>query len=448
MVHTKTKGYNSVVIKLNEDSSFFCEREKISKLSGVADPRSIYRLLTKINLDANPRKAKVSRVTREIEETLKDNSLHYRDLSKGILMAANDLEELDRNRWQLFFADLTLEGVLDGGHNLLSIGRHFISLACDESVLARIKKWEDLQLVIAENAESIERILDECSFEVPIEVIVPGSAEGAIDEWPLLVQDISQARNNNAELKLVTKANYQGLFDYQKKHISENLHGDIEWKTGEGGHISPTDLAMLALIPLSLFSEDFGAKINPTTLYSSKGRCLELYENILKDPEVSKLNGKNYEIFNPKVESALAIGLQLISVYERLYMKLPQAYNDCGGKFGGIDGVQKAGGEKKIKPKTKFLKRDCDYRYPDGFIYPLLWAMKDLLKAEDDKISWKHDPESFISQKLVKIMSRYKGLMALAQLNPQKVGKSPTLYANASDYVKLELLAMQEVVGG
>ena len=432
----------SVVLKLAESN--LTEDSPISRISGVMDPRSVFRLINNLSLDANPRVAKVGRVTVEIEETLRDNPDRYRDLSKGLLIAAWDIEELDRNRWQVFFNNLSLEGIVDGGHNLLSIGRHLIETAVGEDALKAIKSWSELQPAIKKHAEAVEAIIGDCNFGIPVEIVFPGSSPESLDEWPLNVQLISHARNNNAELKEVAKANYQGHFDFLKDCIPSHLRDKVEWKSGEGGYIKAQDLVMLSLIPASLISEKFGVKINPPTLYSSKGQCLKWFSEIYEHAEVSELNGKTRKLTNPLFKSALVCGMEFVELYEELYLGFPDAYNKVSKGFGRISCVKQSS-KKEQKFKTKYRRNPCEYKYPDGFIIPILWGLRELLEVRDGEVVWASDPNEFLANSLVEIMNVYYDMISMCDYDPQKIGKNSGCYNLVSSQVRALLTNMQIV---
>jgi hypothetical protein len=74
-------------------------------------------------------------------------------LSKGILIAASEVEELERGRFRLTFEDPELEGILDGGHNSLSAGRFIVKSVLTtvqgeevaDKVLKNIESWPQLK---------------------------------------------------------------------------------------------------------------------------------------------------------------------------------------------------------------------------------------------------------------------------------------------------------------
>ena len=433
---TKTSHSCDVVLKCYDN--YLTERPGVSRLLGEIDPRSCYRLIDTLDLLANPRSSKVGTVTSEIEETLQENSELYRDMSKGLLIAAAELEPLDRNRYHLLFENLQLEGIVDGGHNCLAIARYLIAQAVSPEAAMAVRTWVDLK----ENWElykgDIQDILEDCTFRVPVEIIFPGTSEAALKEWPHILQMISHARNNNAELKAEAKANHGGHFDYLREIIDPVLTESVEWKSGTSGHIKPRDLVMLALIPTSLVSPELGVEINPTTLYSSKGQCLKWYSSICEHKDVSKTTpDSKIKLVNPLIKNAFKIGMQFIDIYEELYLLFPEKYNEVSPGFGRI----KLGKKKINRPcKTKFYRKPSEFNYPDGFLIPILWGMRALLEVDGEEIKWKvDDPIVFLNDHLESIMRVYHGMIKNANYDPQATGKDSSCYHLLTDLVEMQL---------
>jgi hypothetical protein len=163
---------------------------------------------------------------------------------------------------------------------------------------------------------------------------------------------------------------------------------------------------------------------------------LTWYTEIFKHDSVSREDGKNRVLYNPLVESALDRANDMIEIYEHLYQQTPHAYNSLNARFARIGVVRKKETGQKFQPKTKFSKQDCSYAYPDGFIVPLLWGMRELLEVKNDAIDWKVDPTDFISDKLPLVMAVYKPHMGAHNNDPQKVGKDVGSYELCSAMVK------------
>ena len=60
------------------------------------------------------------------------------------------------------------------------------------------------------------------------------------------------------------------------------------------------------------------------------------------------------------------------------------------GRYGSVKGMQSPkSGQHFI---SRFLNSELDLASPNGFIYPILSAFRTLLKEENGKYVWKHDP--------------------------------------------------------
>ena len=70
----------------------------IQRITGFIKVRGLIDIITNLDLDANPRNAKKSPVTKEIIETIRETPELYPFKSKGILIGASECVELERNR--------------------------------------------------------------------------------------------------------------------------------------------------------------------------------------------------------------------------------------------------------------------------------------------------------------------------------------------------------------
>ena len=98
----------------------------VRKIIGLLGPKAFCHLIDVADLSANPRSAKRGSVTSEIELSLDETPELFPAKTKGILLASCSYRVLDRQRYQLTFGDTDAEGILDGGHNALAVGRHVL----------------------------------------------------------------------------------------------------------------------------------------------------------------------------------------------------------------------------------------------------------------------------------------------------------------------------------
>jgi hypothetical protein len=441
-----------VLIRFDE----VCARDKyeIRRIEGTATAGSMIRLIDAADLKANPREAKVGDVTEAIQESLDESPELFHFKSKGILLAAGKCLPRDRKRFELSFNDEDIEGVLDGGHNLLGIALFILNTAIGEDaprVLRSVKRWENLPPVWKGYREKIEKARPEFTFLTPIEVIFPQEGAEGRDDFEDAVLDVARARNNNAELTEETKANKAGFYDAIRESIDQQLVEEIEWKTNDGGRIKVRDLVALSWIALSKVDGDFPGKSDfmPVSMYRNKGACVSAFNKMMESDKISeKAKGDIRELKHKGVKSAIAMLKDIPRLFELIYTEFPEAYNQASPGFGRVSSVYIWDPSKanlhdpkylSNPTKTKFYQHECKYDFPDGFIMPLVWALSELMDYKDDKVFWKTDPDKFIKKNLSKTLKVYYGMIQMAGYDPQKVGKSGACYMLAANDFKSRL---------
>jgi len=427
---------SNVILKIQDASR---QSHRLNKLLGTVSLESLVDLLTEVNLEANPRLSKTGRVTDGIEESMQKQADIFHFMSKGILIAASEVEELDRSRFRLKFDDPELEVILDGGHNSLAAGRYIIKSVvakveddeAAEKAIKGVKTWAELKIawekylpIIRANKDAIPEVL------MPVEVIFPTDDAGGHQYFQDKVLTINGARNNNAELTAETRANKLGYYEEIRDNLDPAIISQVEWKSNDGGRIKVRDFVALGLIPLSKLGREATEKVRrtPTVIFSSKGQCVTIYDELMAEPGVTQeVKGNIIEIIDPAVKSALALMSDLPRLYDLIYETMPDAYNKAGGKFGRIDGV------KVRKSKTPYYWKSCDYSYGEGFIYPLIFGLTSLMKFDGTTVAWITDPDKFLKLHLPGIMKSFYAMIVGVQFDPAKVGKSGGAYNLACD---------------
>ena len=446
---------HTVILKFDEACR--SERYSLQRIEGTITADSMIRLIDIADLHANPREAKVGSVTEAITETLETSTDLFPFKSKGILIASANCRELERSRFELSFADEDIEGVLDGGHNMLAIALFIIRQALGEKeakkALRSVRRWEEVSPVWTKYRSEIEDVKKDLGFFVPTEIIFPkDSAEGR-DAYEGAILEIAQARNNNAQLTEETKANKAGHYDALRDALDRPLVEEVEWKTNDGGRIKARDLVALTWVPLSVLPEGLGlseiTSFNPVNIYRNKGYCVNAFNLLMQRDEVSqKTKGDIRELTNPAVKSAIKIMREIPELFDYVYTIFPDAYNDVSPGFGRISSVRifepgkYNAREKKYlatPPKTKFYQRDTKFDFPEGFIAPVVWALRELLEFKEGTVVWKTDPKKFLDGNLRKFMQVYHGFIAMANYDPQKVGKTNSTYQLACNDFKARL---------
>lgn len=412
------------------------------------------RLIDVADLEANPREAKVGDVTEAIQECLETTPQWFHFKSKGILIAAGTCIPLERNRFELAFNDREIEGILDGGHNLLAIALHILRTALGDRAprhLRGIKRWEQLPEVWKAHRDKIEEIKPSLSFLTPVEIIYPQDGAAGRDEFQDAILDVARARNNNAQLTEETKANKAGYYTSIRDSLDPNLVDQIEWKTNDGGRIKVRDLVALAWIPLSKIEPPLPGRkdFSPVAIYRNKGACVTAFNKLMESDDVSqKSKGDIRELTHCGVASAIALLKDIPRLFDLIYMQFPEAYNHASPGFGRISSVRvwdpnkaKSKDPKYLSapPYTKFYRWECKYDFPDGFIMPLVWALTELMVYRDGKVEWATDPDQFIKKNLGETMKVFYGMIQMANYDPQKVGKTLASYLLVANDFKSRL---------
>jgi hypothetical protein len=432
----------SVILRFND--MYRQDKYGIRRMYATMDAKNMAKLINAADLKANPREAKVGDTTDDIRECLAKTPDLFQFKSKGLLIATVRLRELDRQRCEVFFDDPDIEGILDGGHNTLAIALFLLERVVeDRRELKSVKIWSDLQKIWDRYYELVLESLEDLTFLVPIEILFP--VEDREQEFIASILEISQARNANAQLTAETKANKAGYYLDIRKVLDKRVAESVEWKTNDGGTIKVKDLVALSLIPLSLISEQIaGVKYEPTIIYSSKGRCVEVFNSIFEHQEVSTEDGATRKLKNETVRSALEFMRDFPRLYDKLYTLFPEAYNAASPGFGKIDCVKTENATKakqriaKDRLVSKFYETPVKWHYPDPFFLPILFGLRALIVEKNGILQWATDPDAFIEMHLEEIVRPYQEFVIkmAANYDPQKVGKSTGAYQFAEEKIK------------
>lgn len=432
----------------------------ISRRIGFVHCKYLLPLFTRSILDPNPRRPKTNKVTRDIIDSLDESPEIFQFKSKGLLIGTSSFEELQRNRFKLTFGYSKAEGILDGGHNMLSIGLWILYEYMDEKDWKRIKNWDALIDAWEENYDLIYEDRDEFDFLISVELITPCSQEiEVIEAFRSASIDICAARNNNSQLAQEAKANQRGFYDEIRKRLSlknPELSARVEWKTNytESDHkkvIKVRDLVAMSWLPLSVLREADAipmpddetaedlfrrnlAKFSPKLIYSSKAKVSELFDELWENPKIAKqVSGGKYELHSASIGSAFEILCDLPSLYDYLFLNISEAANESGGNFNLIKAI------KKTDTFTPYTLQKAKFRMPDGFIMPLFFGLTVLMKVKNGEVVWKVDPRKFLDKKLPEIMGGYKLAIEGGDKDPQKVAKGDLSYNLSIQQFKFSL---------
>jgi hypothetical protein len=419
-----------------------------TRVYGLVKFKQIAQLINQLDLQANPRNSKVGPVTASILDTLNTTPELFPLKSKGLVLAARSHAALDRGRYELEFVDKDLEGILDGGHNLLSIGLFLLDAAIEDEkakkILKSIKTWDDFKKQFTIFSPVLKEFFEtesaELDHQVTVELILPKSSSDVdLDDFESCLFEIQEARNNNAQLTQSTKTNKAGYFDDLRRYSKPEIVDQIEWKTNDSGDLKVADLVALAWIPLlALDFRPIGsngktiAVPSRVNTYSQKGTCVARYHEYMSSSEVSVRSGAGSELKNKLVNSAFQLVRDLPGLYDLIERKLPEAYNANAGRYGGILSVAKLNASGK-PGFTKWTAQHLPVKSPAGFLAPLIFSAQALMRTKGDgTLEWEVDPFEFFDneENLAFVVGKLRKIMIERDVDsdPQKVGKKDSVY--------------------
>lgn len=418
------------------------------RVFGLVPIRQLVRLINVVDLDSNPRNSRAGSITQDIMQSLERYPDTFPLMSKGILISAMNFRCLERNRYQLRFEDKGIEGVLDGGHNLLAVGLYILgealaSASIKSPVGARIT-FAEFKKLFQQHFEVIDEYLQDAKNNirldhfVPVELVIPASESDADrlafrDNLPL----IQQARNNNAQLKDQTLADHAGIFEELKRAVSPDLRTVIEWKSNDGGRIDVRELIALSWIPFSELDFDVldstGKRIaapSPTQLYSSKATVLNRFVEFMEADSVGRMPvGEKYELSNERVRSAIKLTASLPNLFEQVSEFVAPIFDNADSKmkFADLDVIVAA--NKRGNARHKFTESPTDVAVPDGFVWPIITGFRALIEQDEDgDLYWGVDPVVFLHDHWRELSDSLFNVLESGQFDPQKVGKSKLSY--------------------
>ena len=432
----------------------------VRRIIGFVEARYLLPLFYREALRPNPRSARRNPVTAEILSSLQEAPEMFHFRSKGVLLGTSTFDSLQRRRFRLEFADPSVEGILDGGHNMLSIGLHLLQPVMGERDWKRIKSWDELMEVWEEYYDTVSAQSDRLDFLVPLELLVPTDEEDT-DEFMTALVDICRARNNNAQLPQEAAMNKRGLFEPIAEEMPDEISRRVEWRPNtwededESRPIKVRDLVALSWIPLNLLNESgelpIDVSVTPQNIYRNKGECSKQFEKLMMHPLVTeKGDGGVHSLVHKGVRSAFKVLSDLPRLYDQIYEDFPDAYNSGTKRFranpivklydpAGRKLAKAEGKDTKVyitsHPVTPFLRREVTAKgssnpcsYPDGLIIPLIYGLQGLMEVVDGEVRWGvDDPYEFVRRNLPAIARNYQVVLEMSGRNwdPQRIAKNP-----------------------
>lgn len=343
----------------------------------------------------NPRDPKTtSGVAKKIFATLESDPDSFFFRNRGITLIAEKTSfDNQKNILEIEMADNSRNGLLDGGHTFRVI-REFVGNLSEEEI-------KDLNAYV--KLEILEGITD-----------------------PDVVVNIVESRNTSTQVKEQSLEELRGHYEAIKKVLAGKPYADRiaykEFELSDEGSAKDLDIKEILSYLVCFDVEEFGHDNHPIKAYSTRTSVVDHF--------------KKHKDRMTKYIPLLPVILEL---RDTIYLELPEAYNNRGGKFGKLTGVTEVSNRRMEKVSLPFIKKESTYRIPSGFIYPVLSGFRNLILCTSDKCTWKIDPVKFFEDLKDELASRV-GEQALEFRNPNKLGKDKATWRTCYDSVELALL--------
>lgn len=420
MAKNEMRAKSSIILKVDALVQQDVAEGNIRKYLGYINAKGVLDLLSVSELEANPRRPKINSATEAIKDTLDSTPELMSCKSKGLLISCSVVDELERNRLRLSFDPeyRNFEDVLDGGHNLFAISTFVIEKLLDEDdvLMAKVRKireWSELKAFWAENNDLIRAALNnngvEFKFMVPIEIItIPSITEESLNRFTSSIFDISQARNNNAQLSNLASDNQRGIFDVVKDHLPDYLNDIVAWSTGDSSKVVKGEyvLALVSFVFTQLqkcgkcsnLLKDFHSTV--TGFYSGRGKCSEEVQKVLTLWK-KRYDGNKLDEECMILRDSLRLLNDMPYVWDKIELSFPMLYNKFGGGTGkrGCYGRLSPFAKRSGKGKDATLRHDkpCRFHTPecvqkkgtyetqDGYVAPLQYTIMAFMRYNDDE---------------------------------------------------------------
>lgn len=383
-----------------------------------------------IPLDVNPRAQNTeSRVARQIQSGLLDDSNVFHLLNRGLTVTAYDANYDSKKGVLSLELAAGYYGLVDGGHTYAVIRKNLEPYL--EPNKPEPKKEGEIEVKGSETEEETERPDFLENGYVRMEVMI-GVKNG-------LLVDIARSRNTSAQVRDESLVNLEGAFDWLKEILNKTDYGHmIAYRENEDDEKFPIDVREIVAL-MTLFHPNFQESEKPPIMgYTSKGRCLDLFRD------------------NPESYQALKhIIPDILKLYDYIHLRFAELYKDIGG-FSGIGDdakltkrglkLAKVTGVKAIKEgfPLYYLGQKANYLFPDGWLFPVVSSLR-AVTSYKTVVKWKANPFKFFDATGKQLVATTLETSLSLGRNPNAVGKSKSHWVQLHAHELNQYLKMLNV---
>ena len=238
--------------------------------------------------------------------------------------------------------------------------------------------------VIRQTVERLNELREEPSWSEPfVRVHFMAGEAGVSGE----IEQIVEALNTSSQVQQYTLDEYQNRFDALKNALI-NAGFDTNLIAFRENEEKEWDIREIVQ-RMACFLKDRWKYTQPTSMYRSKGKALDLFTNELTSSEFEKLYG---------------VVADIITLPEFVQSGFSQGDIVKGKRFGGLRAV-KTLKRPYIRPGTKF---PTEHLMDLGASLPIAAAFRELLELRGDRYVWKVRPEEVFkrgAEELYKVLA-------------------------------------------
>jgi AIPR protein len=368
---------------------------KISDISNVDDIMSSRRVyvaqlsidqIIDINTDENVRnytgENKKTDVHKKILQTLMNNSERFSVLNGGIVVVTDEVTIDEKNQTVKLKSPSIINGAQTQG-----VIKEFIALLTEQGKIPP-------------------------KIFVKVEIIQTYSED--------LRREITIARNHQNKVQMLSIYGVQGVYadlsSAIKKHLTKfKLQESEDERSDDYIPVDKLVQILIALTPMSLGVPDSVDKVNRTFCYSSKAKCLRLYETIWRstdDCDDAQFRNQCKKVYDAYIK----IAPQAWLLYKRWQS------NPLFIKFIREDGEDREGFDRS----HVFDKKTGTVLISDGILFPILTTLSNYVVVSRQS-GWTIDIPAAVEKKIIE--SALFAYNQFSDSNPQSMGKSKQVYA-------------------
>jgi hypothetical protein len=324
------------------------------------------------------------RVPTAIRKSFEESPDEFFFRNRGLVVAAEKIEFNDDLLHQkvvrVTMKDPAIHGLLDGGHS-----------------------WR----VTREAVKALDA--DEPARYIKIEFITGFDRE--------TISDVVEARNTSNQVRDESLANLREEFDAIKDVLRDQPYFEqiawSEYEELESGKPKPIDVRDVISFLITFDTGAFNSTQQPLIAYKDKRACLkhfQTYESRLK---------KLY----PLLPDILRLWDQIHDSWRMWYGEGREEEAGVRGRFGKLTAVSGA------PEQLHFAGKSVKYRMPEAYKYPILSAVRAVVKTQGRGARWSTEPSVLLNQ-LGPQLTAIVGNAVRATNNPNKVGKDVGIWSS------------------